>query len=63
MEYFLQAVPYSCALGNPVVLGFGWWFSLNNFKLVDLKIFMLNFIIPKYKCNFLCSMILKMFKF
>lgn len=29
MEYFLQAVPYSCALGNPVVLGFGWLFSLN----------------------------------
>lgn len=31
--YFLQAVPYSCALGNLVILGFGWLFSLNNKSL------------------------------
>lgn len=33
MEYFLQAVSYSCVVGNPVVLGFGWLFSLNNKSL------------------------------
>lgn len=31
MEYFLQAVPYSYALGGPVVvLGFGWLFSFHH---------------------------------
>lgn len=30
MEYLLQAVPYSYALGEPVVvLGFGWLVSLH----------------------------------
>lgn len=50
----------SCCSGVWVVV----FLKQQVFTLVDLKIFlMLNFIIPKYKCNFLYSMILKIFKF